>query len=63
MYQPNLCIQQPPLNIMDVPCHKMFGCFDVYDKDFLRQDESDGFWTKIDKIWIKAAALGEKRQN
>ena len=28
---------------MDVLRHKVFGCSSVYDKDFLRQDESGGF--------------------
>ena len=41
--QPKLFIQRCSLNIMDVLCHKSFGCSNVYDKDFLRRDESGGF--------------------
>ena len=39
--------------------HKRFGCSNVYDKDFLRRDESGGFWVKMDEIWMKAAAFGQ----
>ena len=35
---------------MDVLHHKMFGCYAVYDKDFLRWYESGGFWEKMDEI-------------
>ena len=31
---------------MGVLSHKMFGCSAVYDKDFLRRDESGGFGAK-----------------
>ena len=46
---------------MDVLRHKRFGCSTVYDKDFLRKDESGGFGAKINKIWMKAAALGGEK--
>ena len=49
---PNLFIQRSSINIMDVLHHKRFGCSAVYDKDFLRRDESSGFWAKMDEIWI-----------
>ena len=41
--QPNLFIKQSSFNIMDVLRHKRFGCSAVYDKDFLRRDESGSF--------------------
>ena len=44
--QPKLFIQRCSLNIMDVLCHKRFGCSAVYDKDFLRQDTIGGFGAK-----------------
>ena len=44
--QPNLFTQLSSLNIMDVLRHKRFGCSAVYDKDFLRRDESGGFGAK-----------------
>ena len=40
----NLFIQRSSLNIIDVLCHKWFGCYAIYDKDLLRRDESGGFW-------------------
>ena len=43
-------IQKSTLNIMDVLHHKKFGCYAVYDKDFLRWYESGGFWEKMDEI-------------
>ena len=46
---------------MDVLRYKRFGCSTVYDKDFLRRDESGGFWAKMDKIWMKAADFGQKK--
>ena len=45
---------------MDVMCHKRFGCFAVYDKDFLRQDESGGFWTKNGQHLDESSGFGEK---
>ena len=34
---------------MDVLRHKSFGCSAVYDKDFLRRDESGGFGGEMGK--------------
>ena len=45
---------------MDVLHHKRFGRSAVYDKAFLRWDESGGFWEKMDEILMKAAVLGQK---
>ena len=45
---------------MDVLRHKMFDCSAIYDKYFLRRDESGGFWAKMDEIWMKAADFGQK---
>ena len=39
-------MQRSSLNIMDVLCHKRFGCSADYDKDFLRWDESGSFGAK-----------------
>ena len=53
--QPNLFIKRPSLNIMDMLRHRRFGCYAVYDKAFLRRDESGGFWAnngRMEKFWI-----------
>ena len=42
--QPKKFIQQSSSNIMDVLHHYRYGCYAIYDKDFIRQDESGGFW-------------------
>ena len=42
--------------------HKRFGCSTVYDKDFIRQDESGSFGAKIGKFWMKAADFGHKME-
>ena len=44
--RPNLFIQRPSLNIMDVLRHKRLCCYDVYDKYFPKRDEIGGFWAK-----------------
>ena len=48
---------------MDVMRHKIFGCSAVYDMDFLRRDESNGFGGKMDKICLKAADFGQEMDN
>ena len=58
--KPDLFIKISSLNIMDVMRHKRFGCSNVYDTDFFRQDESGGVGAKMDKFWMKAAAFGKK---
>ena len=56
--QPNLFIQQSSLNIMDVLHRIRFGCFAVYDKDFLRRDESGSFGAKDGKKLDEISGFG-----
>ena len=60
MEQPKLLIQQSFLNIMDVLRHKRFGCSTVYDKDFLKWDESGGFWVRNGKNMDESGGFLEK---
>ena len=58
---PNVFIKQSSLNIMNVMRHKRFGYFTVYDKDFLRQDESGRLLDKnMDKFLDESSGFGAK---
>ena len=48
---------------MHVLRHKRFGCSAVYDKDSSDGMKAVGFGFLMDKIWMKAAALGQKWTN
>ena len=43
--------------------HEIFGCSAVYDKDFLRLDESGWLGQKMDEICMKVAAFGQEMDN
>ena len=60
MEHPNLFIQRPSLNIMDVLRHKRFVCSAIYDKDLLRRDESGGFWSKNGRNLDEIGSFSEK---
>ena len=49
---------------MDVLCDKRCGCSDIYDKDFLRRDESGGFCAKNGQnLYESGGFFAKKGQN
>ena len=58
--QPNLFIQQSSLNIINVLQYKRSGCSAVYDKDFLRWDESGSSGAKNGRNFDESSNLKAK---